>query len=199
MSISHVKVVCCVHYAARNTQWLIYRLCSSNMLSAIKYMKNPWLVGVSENESRRDYFSVSANPHWPDRTFLLFSVEIFTMYNLWKTFFVKNHFIHSGVVQSAFKRHMCVFGWFKRSLNQSIGSFSCNPHFALFQPDWRWDIFQNASDHWGMVTYNFFRNFFFRSLIRASTGSFANVCQALCPISIKLGQILCCQKIGHRP
>ena len=90
-------------------------------------------------------------------------------------------------------------GWFKRSLKQSRGSFSCNPHFALFQPDWRWDIFRNASDHWGMVTYNFFRNFFFRSLIRASTGSFANVCQALCPISIKLGQILCCKKIGHRP
>ena len=67
------------------------------------------------------------------------------------------------------------FGWFKRSLNQSIGSLSCNPHFALFQPDRRWDIFWNASDHWGMVTYNFFRNFFFRSLIRAHTGSFANV------------------------
>ena len=103
--------------------------------------------------------------------------------------------VHTGGLSS----WVIVFGWFKRSLKQSIGSFSCNPHFALFQPDRRWDIFRNASDHWGMVTYNFFRNFFFRSLIRASTGSFANVCQALCPISIKLGQILCCQKIGHRP
>ena len=42
-----------------------------------------------------------------------------------------------------------VIGWFKRSL-----------HFALFQPDRRWDIFRNGPDHWGMVTYNFFRNFF---------------------------------------
>ena len=81
------------------------------------------------------------------------------------------------------------FGWFKRSLNQSIGSLSCNPHFGLFQPDRRWDIFRNASDHWGMVTYNFFWNFFFRSLIRACTGSFANVLEALWPVSIKLGQI----------
>ena len=83
--------------------------------------------------------------------------------------------------------------------DQPIGSLSCNPHFALFQPDRRWDIFLNASNHWGMVTYNFFRNFFFRSLIRAHTGSFANVLQAVWPVSIKLGQILCCQKTGHGP
>ena len=40
-----------------------------------------------------------------------------------------------------------VFGWFKRSLNQSIGSFSCNPHFALLWPDERSDILGNVSDH----------------------------------------------------
>ena len=95
--------------------------------------------------------------------------------------------------------HAFIFGWFKRSLNQSIGSLSCNQHFALLRRDERSEILGNASDHWGMVTYNFFRNFFFRSLIRARTGSFANVLEALCPISIKLGQIFCCQKIGHRP
>ena len=53
------------------------------------------------------------------------------------------------------------FGWFKRSLNQSIGSFSCNPHFALLWSDERSDILGNVSDHWEMVTYNFFRNNFF--------------------------------------
>ena len=51
-------------------------------------------------------------------------------------------------------------GWFKWSLNQSIGSFSCNPHFALLWSDERSDILGNVSDHWGMVTYNFFRNNF---------------------------------------
>ena len=59
-----------------------------------------------------------------------------------------------------------IFGWFKRSLNQSIGSFSCNPHFALLWSDQMSDILGNVSDHWGMVTYNFFQNIFFGSLIR---------------------------------
>ena len=54
-----------------------------------------------------------------------------------------------------------LFGWFKRSLNQSIGSFSCNPHFALLWSDERSDLLGNVSDHWGMVTYNFFQNNFF--------------------------------------
>ena len=54
-----------------------------------------------------------------------------------------------------------IIGWFKRSLNQSIGSFSANPHFALFRPDQRSDIFGNVSNHWGMVTYTFFLEQFF--------------------------------------
>ena len=41
-----------------------------------------------------------------------------------------------------------------------------------------------------MVTYNFFWNNFFGSLIRAHTGSFANVCAATSPLYIKVGQIL---------
>ena len=82
------------------------------------------------------------------------------------------------------------FGWFKRSLNQSIGSFSTNPHFALFRPDRRSDIFGNVSNHWGMVTYTFFWNNFFGSLIRAHTGSFANVCAGTSSLYIKVGQIL---------
>ena len=53
-----------------------------------------------------------------------------------------------------------IFGWFKRSLNQSIGSFSTNPHFALFRPDRRSDTFGNVSNHWGMVTYTFFGTIF---------------------------------------
>ena len=57
-------------------------------------------------------------------------------------------------------------GLIKRSLNQSIGSFSCNPHFALLWSDERSDLLGNVSDHWGMVTYNFFRNNFLGSLIR---------------------------------
>ena len=64
-----------------------------------------------------------------------------------------------------------LFGWFKRSLNQSIGSFSANPHFALLWSDERSDILGIVSDHWGMVTYNFFRNNFFGSLIRTRTGA----------------------------
>ena len=83
-----------------------------------------------------------------------------------------------------------LFGWFKRSLNQSIGSFSTNPHFALFRPDRRSDIFGNLSNHWGMVTYTFFWNNFFGSLIRACTGSFANVSTGTSPLYIKVGQIL---------
>ena len=75
-------------------------------------------------------------------------------------------------------------------MNQSIGSFSTNPHFALFRPDQRSDIFGNVSNHWGMVTYNFFWNNFFGSLIRAWTGSFANVCAGTSPLYIKVGQIL---------
>ena len=68
-------------------------------------------------------------------------------------------------------RRPVIFGWFKRSLNQSIGSFSCNPHFALLWSDERSDILGNVSDHWGMVTYNFFRNNFFGSLIRTRSGA----------------------------
>ena len=71
-----------------------------------------------------------------------------------------------------------LFGWFKRSLDQSIGSL-CNPHFAVIWPDQRSHIFWNGSDHWGMVTYNFFWNFFFRSIIRAWTRGFANVYTAV--------------------
>ena len=82
-----------------------------------------------------------------------------------------------------------LFGWFKRSLNQSIGSFSTNPHFALFRPDRRSDTFGNVSNHWGMVTYTFFWNNFFGSLIRAHTGSFANVSAGTSPLYIKVGQI----------
>ena len=74
-------------------------------------------------------------------------------------------------------------------MNQSIGSFSTNPHFALFRPDRRWDIFGNVSNHWGMVAYTFFWNNFFGSLIRAHTGSFANVCAGTSPLYIKVGQI----------
>ena len=54
-----------------------------------------------------------------------------------------------------------VIGWFKRSLNQSIGSFSTNQHFALFRTDQRSDTFGNVSNHWGMVTYTFFLEQFF--------------------------------------
>ena len=89
-----------------------------------------------------------------------------------------------------------IFGWLKRSLSQSIGSFSCNPHFALFLPGQRSDIFGNVSNHWGMVTYNFFQNIFFGSLIRASTGSFANVCEGTSPLYMKVSQILRMSKNG---
>ena len=88
------------------------------------------------------------------------------------------------------------FGWFKRSLNQSIGSFSANPHFALFRPDRRSDTFGNVSNHWGMVTYTFFWNNFFWSLIRARTGSFANVSGGTSPLYIKVGQISLLSKNG---
>ena len=63
------------------------------------------------------------------------------------------------------------FGWFKRSLNQSIGSFSANPHFALLWSHERLDIFGNVSNHWEMLTYKFFRNNFFGSLIRTRSGA----------------------------
>ena len=53
-----------------------------------------------------------------------------------------------------------VFDWFKQKMNQSVGSFSANPHFALLWSDERSDPLGNVSDHWGMVTYNFFRNNF---------------------------------------
>ena len=72
------------------------------------------------------------------------------------------------------EKNLClpkIFGWLKRSLSQSIESFSCNPHFALFWPGQRSDIFENVSNHWGMVTYNFFRNIFFGSIIRARSGA----------------------------
>ena len=65
-----------------------------------------------------------------------------------------------AVTLSSNKNQCYLFGWLKRSLSQSIGSFSCNPHFALFLPGQRLDIFGNVSDHWGMVTYNFFQNSF---------------------------------------
>ena len=81
-------------------------------------------------------------------------------------------------------------------MNQSIGSFSANPHFALFRPDQRSDIFGNVSNHWGMVTYTFFWNNFFGSLIRARTGSFANVCAGTSPLYIKVGQISGLSKNG---
>ena len=64
-----------------------------------------------------------------------------------------------------------LFGSFKRSLNQSIGSLSCNPYFTLFLPDQRSGKCRNASNHWGMVKYNFFRNIFSGSLIRAQSGA----------------------------
>ena len=41
-----------------------------------------------------------------------------------------------------------------------------------------------------MVTYTFFWNNFFGSLIRARTGSFANVSAGTSPLYIKVGQIL---------
>ena len=47
-----------------------------------------------------------------------------------------------------------------------------------------------------MVTYNFFRNIFFGSLIRAHTGSFANVFEGTSPLYIKVGQILRMSKNG---
>ena len=81
-------------------------------------------------------------------------------------------------------------------MNQSIGSFSANPHFALFRPDRRSDIFGNVSNHWGMVTYTFFWNNFFGSLIRARTGSFANVSRGTSPLYIKVGQISGLSKNG---
>ena len=40
-----------------------------------------------------------------------------------------------------------------------------------------------------MVTYTFFLNNFFGSLIRACTGSFANVSAGTSPLYIKVGQI----------
>ena len=81
-------------------------------------------------------------------------------------------------------------------MNQSIGSFSTNPHFALFRPDRRSDIFGNVSNHWGMVTYTFFWNNFFGSLIRVCTGSFANVDAGTSPLYIKVGQISGLSKNG---
>ena len=39
----------------------------------------------------------------------------------------------------------------------------------------------------------------FRSLIRACTGSFANVYPVFYTKDIEVGQILVCQKMGHRP
>ena len=86
----------------------------------------------------------------------------------------------------------------KWSLSQSIGSFSCNPHFALFLPGQRLDIFGNVSNHWGMVTYNFFQNICFGSLIRTCTGSFVNVYPGTSPLYIKVGQILRMSKNGSR-
>ena len=47
-----------------------------------------------------------------------------------------------------------------------------------------------------MVTYNFFRNIFFGSLIRTHTGNFANVCEGTSPLYMKVGQILRMSKNG---
>ena len=83
-------------------------------------------------------------------------------------------FISKNRLRSHMRCHdgkLCIVGWFKRSLNQSIGSFSCNAHFALLRSDERSDILGNVSNHWGMVTYNFFRNNFFGSLIRTWSGA----------------------------
>ena len=117
---------------------------------------------------------------------MLFSVSdvknIFSAREMWDDVRIKLH--------KFAKICFTVFGWFKRSLNQSIGSFSTNPHFALFRPDRRSDIFENVSNHWGMVAYTFFWNNFFGSLIRACTGSFANVSAGTSPLYIKVGQIL---------
>ena len=52
------------------------------------------------------------------------------------------------------------------------------------------------SNHWGMVTYTFFWNNFFGSLIRARTGSFANVSGGTSPLYIKVGQISGLSKNG---
>ena len=87
-------------------------------------------------------------------------------------------------------------GWLKWSLSQSIGLFSYNPLFVPFLPGQRSDIFGNVSNHWEMVTYNFFGNIFFGSLIRACTGSFANVFEGTSPLYIKVGQILRMSKNG---
>ena len=58
-------------------------------------------------------------------------------------------------------------------------------------------ILLSKNRSWVLVdTHNIF---FWGSLIRACTGSFANVLEAVWPVSIKLGQILCCPKTGHRP
>ena len=101
-----------------------------------------------------------------------------------------------ALTETGWQNFLSFFGWFKRSLNQSIGSFSTNPHFALFRPDRRWDIFGNVSNHWGMVTYTFFWNNFFGSLIRARTGSVANVDAGTSPLYIKVGQISGLSKNG---
>ena len=79
-----------------------------------------------------------------------------------------------------------VIGWFKRSLNQSIGSL-CNPLFAVFWPDQRSHISRNGWDHRGRVTYNFFLKLFLRSIIRAFTGGFANVYPAVWTTILKSG------------
>ena len=47
-----------------------------------------------------------------------------------------------------------------------------------------------------LVRNNFFWSNFFRTLIRACTGSFANVCEGTTPKNIKLGQIFGLSKNG---
>ena len=74
-----------------------------------------------------------------------------------------------------------IFGWFKRSLNQSIGSFSTNPHFALFRPDQRSDTFGNVSNHWGMVTYTFFGTIFLGHQLGCAQEALQMCVQALLP------------------
>ena len=81
-------------------------------------------------------------------------------------------------------------------MNQSIGSFSTNPHFALFSARSKvghiWKCFKSL----GNGNIHFFWEQFFGSLIRACTGSFANVCAGTSPLYIKVGQILGLSKNG---
>ena len=80
-----------------------------------------------------------------------------------------------------FRLQSCFLADLNGVLNQSIGSFSANPHFALFRPDRRSDIFGNVSNHWGMVTYTFFWKQFFGSLLGHAQEALQMCVQALFP------------------